>query len=127
MNPGPLGPDRGEVVADTTTAAHRFGGLQQRYVDAGQALFVDTLNRIADRLHEAVDERGGDARARRAHDAPGTKRAVPQVVGKERFHRFAQGFRFRLGDATGDAFEYVVGRLLVAFGVFLEQDVQSEL
>ena len=122
-----LGPDRGEVVADAAAAAHGFGRLQQRHVDAGQALFVDALDRVADRLHEAVDQRGRDAGAGRAHDAAGAERAVPQVVDEARFDRFAQRWRLRLGDAARDALEHVVGRLLVAFRVFLEQDVEGEL
>ena len=51
-----LGPDRREVVADAAAAAHGLRGLHQRDVDAGLA--VDGLgHRIADRLHEAIDQR----------------------------------------------------------------------
>ncbi|EDT06786.1 hypothetical protein BgramDRAFT_6469 [Paraburkholderia graminis C4D1M] len=127
VNARALRPDRREVVADAAAAPHGFRGLQQRDVDARQPLFVDALNRVADRLHETVDQRGGNAGARRAHDAARAERTVPQIVDEERLDRFAQRFRFRLGDAAGDALEDVVGGLLVAFGVFLEQDVGGKL
>ncbi len=52
---------------------------------------------------------------------------MPQIVDEARFDRFAQCFWLCLSDAAGDAFEHVVGRLLVAFRIFLEQDVQREL
>ena len=52
-----LRPDAGEVITDTATAAHGFGGFGQGGVDARLAIggFDDG---VADRLHEAVDQRG---------------------------------------------------------------------
>jgi hypothetical protein len=56
LDVGALRPDAGKVIADTAAAAHGFGGLGQRGVDAGLAVggFDDG---VADRLHEAVDQR----------------------------------------------------------------------
>jgi hypothetical protein len=47
--------DRRKVVTDPAAAAHCLGRLQQRDVDARQALLVDTLDGVAHRLHETVD------------------------------------------------------------------------
>ena len=119
--------DRGEVVADAAAAAHRFGGLQQRDVDAGQAEVVDALDAVADRLHEAVDQRRRDAAAGRAHDAAGTERAVAQVVEEACFHLLAQRRRLGGRDAARDAAIDVVGGPLVALGVLFEHHVDREL
>src|SRR3954469_13014306 len=53
---GALGADGGEVVADAAAAPHRLGGLRKRGVDAGAAV-DDLRDRVAHRLHEAVDQR----------------------------------------------------------------------
>jgi hypothetical protein len=81
--------DRRKVVTDPAAAAHRFGRLQQRDVDARQALLVGTLNGVAYRLHETVNERRGDASARRAHDAASTECAMTQVFYKTGFDGFS--------------------------------------
>jgi hypothetical protein len=53
----PRGPDAREVVAHAAAAAHRLGRFGQRGVDAGMAVLV-LRDRVAHRLHEAVDQRG---------------------------------------------------------------------
>ena len=67
--------DRGEVIADAAAAAHGFGGLQERGVDAGAAV-DDFRDRIAYRLHEAVDQRGAQIGAGGRVDAAGGNEAV---------------------------------------------------
>ncbi|KND54992.1 hypothetical protein BPUN_3282 [Candidatus Paraburkholderia kirkii] len=120
--------DRGEVVADAAAAAaHRLGRLQQRDIDARQAVAVDALNRIAHRLHEAIDERRVDARARRAHDAPRTERAAPEVVDELRFDLRAQRLRLGERDAARHAAIDILDARLVALGVFFEHHVDGKL
>src|SRR6185295_15527685 len=72
---GAFRPDGGEVVAHAAAAAHGLGGFEQGGVDAGTAIdhFGD---RVADRLHEAIDERGLQVDAGRRGDAPGGNEAV---------------------------------------------------
>ena len=72
---GTLRADAAEVVADTAAATHRLCRLRQRLVDAGLAgdVFRDA---VADRLHEAVDQRGADAGAGGRIDAAGGDEAL---------------------------------------------------
>src|SRR4029077_8857692 len=53
---GAFRPDGGEVVAHAAAAAHGLRGLEQRGIDAGAAV-DDFGDRVAYRLHEAVDQR----------------------------------------------------------------------
>jgi len=118
-------PDQREVVADAAAAAHRLGGLVQRQVN-GRHAAVHPADRVADRLHEAVDQRGRDLGAGRRVD--------PSARNEAGHHRFeeallpvlAQLRRFDRGQAPGDPAAYLVGRFLVALGVFFEQHVQAD-
>ena len=55
---GALWPDRREVIADTTAPAHCFSGFSQGRIDAGLAVYQFD-DGVADRLHKAIDQRGG--------------------------------------------------------------------
>lgn len=85
------------------------------------------MYRIADRLHEAVDERGIDARARRAHDAARAQCAALEVVDELGFDLRALFGRFRERDAACHASIDIVDARLVAFGVLFEHDVDGKL
>src|SRR6185437_5135620 len=63
-----------EVVADAAAAAHRLRRLLQRDVDADAAGVAG--NAVADRLHEAVDERRLEVGARCGIDAAAEDEAV---------------------------------------------------
>jgi hypothetical protein len=121
-----LRPDRREVVADAAAAAHRFRRLGERGVDAGPA--VDDLgDRVADRLHEAVDQGRGERRAGRGVDASGGDEAALLRVVELRFPLralvFGLGHRERACDAATD----VLNRALLPFGVLLDQDLARDL
>ena len=97
-----LGADGGEVIAHTATAAHGFGGLGECGVDAGAA--VDRFgDRVTHRLHEAVDQRGGQRRTRGAVDAAGGDEAFFLGFEKARFPMCALVFSLDHGEGAGDA------------------------
>jgi len=115
-HPGAVRPDRRKVVAHAAAPAHRLRRLHQGKVDAGLA--VHRLgNRVAHRLHEAVDERRLQLRARRGVDAPAGDETV-----LERFveHRLpARGVLFDRSQGASDAPAHGFHALLIALGVFL--------
>ena len=124
--------DRREVVADAAAAAHGLGRLAERDVDAGLA--VDGLgDRIAHRLHEAVDQRDvADPRARRRVDPPAGDEAVlerlqehglPGAAGSASTAASARATRRRTARAIVRAVEVALG----ALGVLLAQDVEAHL
>jgi hypothetical protein len=108
-DPGALRPDAREVVADAAAAAHGLGGLGERGVDARHAVLV-LRDGVAHRLHEAVDQRGGELGAGRGIDA---------ARGHEAALQRCQG--------AGDAGAHVVQVALVALGVLLEQDLDADV
>ena len=116
--------DQGEVITDAATAAHGFGGFHQCDVDAGLA--VDHVrDRIADRLHEAIDQRCLQIGAGGRIDAPARNEAATQRM-KE------LGFPVRLvlfdcGQCLGHTLSYLVDRLLTALGVFFKQYIYADL
>ena len=126
LDEGALGADAAEVVAHATAAAHGLGGLAQGFVDARVAVGVAALNGVAHRLHEAVDQRGLNIGAGRAHDAPGADGAGVQV-GEE--FLFPLGAQFGLFDAGQRARHAAVelvepglARLEVLFGQHITAD-----
>jgi hypothetical protein len=98
--------DRGEVVADAAAAAHGLGGLRQRRVDAGAAV-DDFGDRIADRLHEAVDQGGAEVGAGGGVDAAGRDEAVFLGFEEARFPEGALVFGLDRGQGAGDAAAHV--------------------
>jgi hypothetical protein len=124
-------PDRREVVADAAAAAHRLGRLAEGYVDAGLA--IDRVgDRIAHRLHEAVDQRDlGDARARRRVDPPAGDEALLERLEKHRLP--ARRIVLAGGQSPGDARPNRAGHVgsvqiaLRSLRVFLAQHVEADL
>ena len=57
-DPGATRPDARKIVTDPAAPAHRLGGLGQSGVNAGMSVF-QVRNGVADRLHETVDQGGG--------------------------------------------------------------------
>ena len=114
--------DAAEVVADAATAPHGLGRLRQRLVDAGLAgdVFGDA---VADRLHEAVDQRGPDVGATGRVDAPGGDEAPGQRGEEAGLPAGLFGRLFDRGERKADAGMDVFGRGLGALGVLLEQDI----
>ncbi len=119
-DPRALRADAREVVADATAAAHRLGRFRQRGVDAGVAVF-DLADRIAHRLHEAVDQRRLQPRARGRLDAAGGDESGLQRLGEALLPMRALVFALGLRQRAGDAAVNVVDRLLVALGVLVAQ------
>ncbi len=117
--------DAREVVADAAAAAHRLRRFGQCGVDAGVAVFIVT-DRVADRLHEAVDQRRLQSRARRRLDAAGRDEAAAQRLEKTRFPMCALVVAFGLRERAGDAAQHVVDGLLVALGVFVAQHLGAD-
>ena len=112
--------DRREVITDTTTAAHRFRRFGERGVNAGAAVggFGD---RIAHRLHEAIDQRGSEIGAGGRVDAACRDEAVLLRPEKLLFPMFALTLDFDGGQCASDAAAHFVHGLLAALGVFLDQ------
>ncbi|MNT15535.1 hypothetical protein D3C72_1505930 [compost metagenome] len=113
--------DRREVIAHAAAAAHGFGGLRHRRVDAGAA-FARLRHRIAHRLHEAVDQRGLDAGARRRVDASGRHEAVFLRPQEARAPGLALVLGFGLGQRARHALPDIGNAALFALGVFFDQD-----
>ena len=113
-------PDGGEVVADAAAAAHGFGGLQQGGVDAGPAV-DDFGDRIADRLHEAVDQRRAQIGAGGGIDAAGGHEAVFLGFEKALLPEGALVFGFDCGQRARDAIAHIMHAALVALGVLFQQ------
>ncbi len=122
LDVGALRPDAGKVIADAAAATHGFGGLGQRGVDAGLA--VGGLDDgVADRLHEAVDQRGLQVGTGGGIDAAGRDEAVflcPQELG---FPMGAVLFLFDLGQRIGDTAAHVMDAGFRTLGVFLDQNL----
>ncbi len=117
---GAHGADGGEVVADAATATHGLGGLGQGSVDAGAAVhhFDDG---VADRLHEAVDQGGGEIGAGGGVDAAGGDETV--FLGPEEFF-FPLGpvlLVFDGGQGAGNAAAHVMHVHFLALGVLFHQ------
>jgi hypothetical protein len=117
--------DAREVVAHAAAAAHGLGGLGQRGVDAGVAV-VDLRDRVAHRLHEAVDQRGRQVGARRRRDAPGRHEAGGQRGGEALLPVAALFGRLGLRERAGDAGVHVGGAAFAVLGVFLEQHLGAD-
>ncbi len=125
LDVGALRPDAGKVVADAAAAPHRLGRLGQRRIDAGLA--VDRLDdRVADRLHEAVDQGGLEVGAGGGIDAAGRDETVflrPQELG---FPVGAILLLLDLGQRIGDALAHVVHIGFLALGVLLDQHLAGD-
>ncbi len=118
--------DRGEVVADAAAAAHGLGGLRQGGVDAGTAV-DDFGDGVADRLHEAVDQRRLQVGAGGGIDAAGRHEAVLLRLEEEFLPMTSFVFRLDGGQRARHAGAHVMHVLFVALGVFLEQDFAGNL
>ncbi|MPM43016.1 hypothetical protein SDC9_89688 [bioreactor metagenome] len=118
--------DAREVVAHAAATAHGFRRLAQRLVDAREARIIHALDAIAHGLHKAVDQRGLDVCARRAHDAAGADGTCAQIVHEARLYRLAQLLALhRCQRARHAAIEFF-HVLLIIFEVFLAQHVETD-
>jgi hypothetical protein len=124
-DPRALGADAREVVAHAAAAAHRFRRFGERGVDAGVAVFRHG-DRIAHRLHEAVDQRGAECGAGGRVDAPGRDEAGALRVEEARLPLGAQRRRFHRRERPRDSRAHVVDVALVALGVFLQQHLVAD-
>ena len=121
-----LGADRGEVVAHAAAAAHGLGGLGERGVDAGLA--VDHLgDGVAHRLHEAVDEGGGERGAGRGVDAARGNEAALLRLEEARFPLRSPGLGLGGGQRARHAGAHLGARALAALGVLFQQHVARDL
>ncbi|KFB72702.1 MAG: hypothetical protein AW09_002107 [Candidatus Accumulibacter phosphatis] len=112
--------DRREVVTDATATPHGFGGFGQGAVDAGLAI-DDFDHRIADRLHEAVDQRRRERRAGGRVDASGGDEAVLLRPQEASFPVRALLFFLGSGKGAGDAATNIVNRGFMALGVLFDE------
>ena len=112
--------DRREVVADAAAAAHGLGGLRERGVDAGLAV-DDFDDRIADRLHEAVDQRRREVGAGGGVDTAGRNEAVFLRPEEFRFPVRALLFFLVGGERVRDAAAHVMHGGFLALGVLFDQ------
>ena len=119
---GALGADRREVVAHAAAAAHRFGRLLQRGVDTGLAV-DDLRDRVPDRLHEAVDQRGLHRDPGRGIDPAGRNEAVLERTHEAALPVRALVLRLRLGQRARHAAAHLLDARLLALGVLLDQRV----
>jgi hypothetical protein len=117
--------DVAEAVSDPAAAAHGFRRFEERLVDRRFLTRLRGRRRIADRLHEAVDQGRGDVRAGRRVDASGRDKAVFLSVQKAGFPD-GRNF-FNHGQRTGDARAHVVHIPLLALGVLFEQDFTRDV
>ena len=118
--------DAREVVTDAAASAHRFGRFGECGVDAGVAV-LGLRDRVTDRLHEAVDQRGREPRARGRLDAPGRHEARPQCLSKPRLPVRALRRRLGLREGARDAQVHRIGGGLVALGVFFQQHLGADV
>ncbi len=124
-DPRALGPDAREVVADATAAAHRLGRFGQRGVDARVAV-VDLGDRVAHRLHEAVDQRRAQLGAGGRGDAPGRDEAALLRLQEAPLPPGALLGRLDGGQRTCDASAHFVDAALAVLGVFLDQHLGTD-
>ena len=117
--------DRREVVADATAATHGFSGLGQRGIDAGLA--VDRFDdRISDRLHEAVDQRGGEVGTGCGVDAAGRNETVFLRPEELCFPVRTVLFFLVGGQRQGDAATDVMDARFLALGVLFDEDFYGD-
>src|SRR5207253_9334313 len=122
---GALRPDGREIVADAAAAAHRLGRLLERGIDA--RLAVDDLrDRVADRLHEAVDQRRLELDAGGGIDAPGGDKAFLLRLQEAALPMGAPVLRLGLRQRARHAAANVINRGLLLLGVFLEQRIAAD-
>jgi hypothetical protein len=114
--------DGRKVIADATAAAHGFGGLQQGGIDAGAAI-DDLGDRIADGLHETVDQRGAQIGAGGGVDAAGRNEAVFLSFEEARLPKGAFVFGFDRGQGAGYAAADIAHVAFRAFCIFFEQNL----
>ena len=123
---GALGPDRGEIVAHAAAAAHGLRGLREGRIDAGLAVH-DLRNRVAHRLHEAVDQGRLQRDAGRRIDAPGRNEAVRQRLGEALFPLRPVALDFDLRQRARHAAAHLFDRCFTALGVLLDQRLAADL
>ena len=117
--------DGGEVVADAAAAPHGLGRFLQRGVDARPPV-DDFRDRVADRLHEAVDERGLQRDAGGGIDAPGGDEAFFLRLEEAPLPLGALALALDLGEGARHAAADFGDGLLAALGVLLEQRVAAD-
>ena len=123
---GPAGADAREVIAHAAAAPHGFGRFAQGFVNAGVAIVGHALDGVAHGLHEAVDERGLNVGARRAHDAPRANGACLEVGQEFGFPFGAQRGFFGGGQGARHAGEELVFGFFFFLEIFLGQHVLAD-
>jgi hypothetical protein len=119
-----LGAYRGKVVAHPAAAAHGFGRLLERDVNPGLA--VHRLgDRVADRLHEAVDKGGLEWGARGGIYPAARDEAVLERFVENRLPR--RRVLLDRGERARHSPAHVFDAFLPALGVFLQQHVERDL
>ena len=118
--------DARKVVADAAAAPHGFSRFAQCFVNAGKAAAIDALDAVADRLDKAVDQRGLNVGARRAHDAARADGARVQVFQKQRLVLGALGGQFDRGQRPRHAAVHVFDAAFTGFEVFFFQHVLAD-
>ena len=118
--------DARKIVAHAAAAPHGFGGLAQRLVNAGVTVGIHPLNAVTHRLHKAVDQRGLDGRARRAHDAACADGSGVQVLQKQRFVFRAFCFRLDRGQRPRHPAINIFYTAFTGFKVFFLQHVLAD-
>ena len=124
-DPGAARTDAREVITHAAALAHGLCGLRQRDVDARVAVF-HLGDRVAHRLHEAVDQGGRQVGAGGGLDAPGGQKALLQGVQEAGFPVFLVLGRLGLCECAGDAPVDVQDVLFVALGVLLAQHLFAD-
>ncbi len=119
-----LGPDRRKIVADAAAAPHRLGRFHQRHVDAGPPVHL-LRHRVADRLHEAIDQRCLQIGAGGGIHAPSRNESACERFEKLLFPM--RGVFLHRSQRARDAAAHFIRRTFIAFGVFLEQYVDADL
>jgi hypothetical protein len=84
-------------------------------------------DRVAHRLHEAVDQRGRKRRASRRLNAPGRDEAGAQGLGKTLLPQRTLRRRFGLRQCTRHAHVHGLGVALVALGVLFDQHLGADV
>src|SRR6185369_14405482 len=126
LDAGALRSDGRKVVADAAAATHGFGGLGQRSVDAGTAVGV-LDDGVADRLHEAVDQRRLEVGSGGGVDAAGRNEAVFLGPQKAVFPVRPVLLQLDLSQCPGDALAHVVDAYFLTLGVFFDQHFAGNL
>ena len=119
-----LRPDAREVIAHAAAAPHGLGGLVERRIDADFVAVVGDA--VADRLHEAVDQRGLELGAGGGIDAAAENESVHLRAVEGFLPRRALLRPFDRGERTRHSAPYFIDGTLVAFRILFEEDLLGD-